>query len=160
MNVKIIFMLFFIFLVGIIPISFAEEENDRFLWKKSGWESKYFIHFQVQVRNIDDTLLSVTETFNGEYSSDSMTDLVYLEMPLKKVVEISNEEYEMRQVANPFELKLIEKDFLDPTDYLNTFDFGYDIDGQFTAVFHAYPAMFLTENSDIVTVQWTILKKI
>lgn len=156
MNVKIIFVLFCTFLVGIIPISFAEEENERFLWKKAEWESKYFIHFQVQVRNMDDTLFSVIETFNGKYRSDSMTDLVYLEMPLKKIVEISNKKYEMRQATNPFELK----DFLESSNYLADFNFGYDIDGQWTPVFHAYPAMFLTENSNIVTVQWTILKKI
>ena len=152
-------MLFFIFLVGIIPISFAEEENERFLWKKAGWESEYFIHFQVQVRNIDDTLTSVTETFNGRYSSGSMTDSVYLEMPLKKVVEISNKKYEMRQVTSLYDLEPIEKDLF-KQNYLNTFGIGVEISGQSTAVFQAYPAMFLVENSDIVTVQWTILKKI
>ena len=55
-----------------IPISFAEEENDGLLWKKTALlESEYFIHFQAQVRNIDGSLDSVIETFNGQYLLDS-----------------------------------------------------------------------------------------
>ncbi len=54
MNVSIIYMLFFAFLVSVIPTSFAEEENEIYNWQRSSMEdSDYFIHFQVQVRSID-----------------------------------------------------------------------------------------------------------
>ena len=62
-------------------------------------------------------------------------------------------------VTSPYDLEPIEKDLF-KQNYLNTFGIGVEISGQSTAVFQAYPAMFLVENSDIVTVQWTILKKI
>ena len=60
----------------------------------------------------------------------------------------------MRQLVH------IEKAYLKPNNTLSTFNVGYEIDGEYIAVFHAYPPFFLVENSDIVTVQWTIFKKI
>ena len=46
------------------------------------------------------------------------------------------------------------------TNVLSAFNVGYEIDGEYIAVFHAFPPFILVENSDTVTVQWTILKKI
>ena len=164
MNVSIICMLFFAFLVSVIPTSFAEEENDMFQWNRSTWDSDYFIHFQAQVRDIDGSLVSVIETFNGEYRSDSMTELVYSQLSLKQVVEISSQKYEMKQLGQ------IEKDFSKkmPGDWqqqgygytAGAYNIGYEHDGRYTSVFHAYPPVFLVEDNDIVTIQWTIFKKI
>ena len=75
-------MLFFAFLVGITPISFAEEDSKKISWEKATLESKYFIHFQAQTRNADGSLVSVTETVITEYLSDSRTDLAYSQLPL------------------------------------------------------------------------------
>ena len=164
MNVSIICMLFFAFLVGVIPTSFAEEENDMFLWNRATWDSDYFIHFQAQVRDIDGSFVSMVETFSGEYLSDSRTELVYSSLPLMKVVEITNEKYEMKQ------LEQIEKDFgkfgmqqwLGQTSgyTAGAYNVGYEHDGMYIAVFHAYPPVIIVEDNDIVTIQWTILKKI
>ena len=164
MNVSIIYMLFFAFLVSIIPTSFAEEENETFLWIAAGANSDYFIHFQAQVRDIDGSFVSMVETFSGEYLSDSRTELVYSSLPLMKVVEITNEKYEMKQ------LEQIEKDFgkfgmqqwLDQTSgyTAGAYNVGYFHDGMYTAVFHAYPPVIIVEDNDIVIIQWTILKKI
>ena len=148
-------MLFFAFLVGIIPISFAEEDSKKISWEKATLESKYFIHFQAQTRNADGSLVSVIETFHGEYLSDSRTDLAYSQLPLVDAsAEILNKKYEMRELVH------IEKAYLKPNNMLSTFNVGYEIDGEYIAVFHAFPPFFLVENSDIVTVQWTIFKKI
>ena len=160
MNVSIIYMLFFAFLVSIIPTSFAEEEN---VWKQASVNSDYFIHFQAQVRDVDGALVSVVETFNGEYLSDSRTELVYSQLPLKQVIEISNQKYEMKQ------LEQIDKAFSNlPSDStqaemtytVGVYNVGYEYDGRYTAVFHAYPPIFVVEDDHIVTIQWTILKKI
>ena len=148
-------MLFFAFLVGIIPISFAEEDSKKISWEKATLDSKYFIHFQAQTRNADGSLVSVIETFHGEYLSDSRTDLAYSQLPLVDASgKILDKKYEMRQLVH------IEKAYLKPNNTLSTFNVGYEIDGEYIAVFHAYPPFFLVENSDIVTVQWTIFKKI
>ena len=147
-------MLFFAFLVGITPISFAEEDSKKISWEKATLESKYFIHFQAQTRNADGSLVSVIETFHGEYLSNSKTEFAYSQLPLKQVVEISNKKYEMKQLEH------IEKAYLKPNDILSTFNIGYEIDGEYIAIFHAYPPFFLVENSDIVTIKWTIFKKI
>ena len=148
-------MLFFAFLVGIIPISFAEEDSKKISWEKATLESKYFIHFQAQTRNADGSLVSVIETIHGEYLSDSRSDLAYSQLPLVDVsVEILNKKYEMRELVH------IEKAYLKPNNILSTFNVGYEIDGEYVAVFHAFPPFFLVGNSDIVTMQWTIFKKI
>ena len=149
MNVSIIYMLFFAFLASVIPTSFAEEEN---VWKQASVNSDYFIHFQAQVRDIDGSFVSMVETFSGEYLSDSRTELVYSSLPLMKVVEITNEKYEMKQ------LEQIEKDFgkfgmqqwLDQTSgyTAGAYNVGYFQDGMYTAVFHAYPPVIIVEDNE------------
>ena len=148
-------MLFFAFLVGITPISFAEEDSKKISWEKATLESKYFIHFQAQTRNADGSLVSVIETFHGDYLSDSRTDLAYSQLPLVDAsAEILNKKYEMRQLVIPM------GSIPAPNNIVSAFNIGYEIDGEYVAVFHAFPPFFLVEYSDIVTVQWTIFKKI
>ena len=148
-------MLFFVFLVGIIPISFAEEDSKKISWEKATLESKYFIHFQAQTRNADGSLVSVIETLHGEYLSDSRTDLAYSQLPLVDAsAEILNKKYEMRELV--IQMESIPA----PENIVSAFNVGYEIDGEYVAVFHAFPPFILAEYSDIVTVQWTIFKKI
>ena len=148
-------MLFFAFLVGITPISFAEEDSKKISWEKATLESKYFVHFQAQTRNADGSLVSVIETVHGEYLSDSRTDLAYSQLPLVDAsAEILNKKYEMR------ELVIQMGSIPSPNDIVSAFNVGYEIDGEHVAVFHAFPPFILAEYSDIVTVQWTIFKKI
>jgi hypothetical protein len=148
-------MLFFAFLVCIIPISFAEEDSKKISWEKATLDSKYFIHFQAQTRNADDSLVSVIETFHGEYLSDSRTDLAYSQLPLVDAsTEILNKKYEMKQLV------ISMASIPSPNNIVSAFNVGYEIDGEYVAVFHAFPPFFLVEYSDIVTVQWTIFKKV
>jgi len=148
-------MLFFVFLVGIIPISFAEEDSKKISWEKATLDSKYFIHFQAQTRNADGSLVNVIETIHGEYLSDSRTDLAYSQLPLVNAsAEILNIKYEMRELVIPM------GSIPARSNVLSAFNVGYEIDGEYIAVFHAFPPFILVENSDIVTVQWTIFKKI
>ena len=154
-NVRIASMLFFVFLVGIIPISFAEEDSKKISWEKATLESKYFIHFQAQTRNADGLLVSVIETFHGEYLSDSRTDLAYSQLPLVDAsTEILNKKYEMRQLV------ISMGSIPAPENIVSAFNVGYEIDGEYVTIFHAFPPFILAENSDTVTVQWTISKKI
>ena len=148
-------MLFFAFLVGIIPISFAEEDSKKISWEKATLESKYFVHFQAQTRNADGSLVSVIETFHGEYLSDSRTDLAYSQLPLVDAsAEILNKKYEMRELV--IQMGSIPA----PENIVSAFNVGYEIDGEHVAVFHAFPPFILAENSDVITVQWTIFKRI
>ena len=148
-------MLFFVFLVGITPISFAEEDSKKISWEKATLESKYFVYFQAQTRNADGSLVSVTETFHGEYLSDSRTDLGYSQLPLvDAAAEILNKKYEMREFVRSME------SIPAPENIVSAFNVGYEIDGEYVAVFHAFPPFILAENTDVVTVQWTIFKKV
>ena len=148
-------MLFFVFLVGIIPISFAEEDSKKISWEKATLESKYFIHFQAQTRNADGSLVSVTETLITEYLSDSRTDLAYSQLPLVDAsTKILNEKYEMRQLV------ISMGSIPAPENTMSAFNVGYEIDGEYVTIFHAFPPFILAENSDIITIQWTIFKKI
>ena len=154
-NVRIVSMLFFAFLVGITPISFAEEDSKKISWEKATLDSKYFIHFQAETRNADGSLVSVNETLLTEYLSDSRTDLTYSQLPLVDAsAEILNKKYEMRQLVMSME------SIPALNDIVSAFNIGYEIDGEYIAVFHAFPPFFLAEYSDIVTVQWTIFKKV
>ena len=154
-DVRIVSMLFFVFLVGIIPISFAEEDSKKISWEKATLESKYFIHFQAQTRNADGSLVSVIETLHGEYLSDSRTDLAFSQLPLVDAsAEILNKKYEMRELVIQME------SIPSPNNIVSAFNGGYKIDGEYVAVFHAFAPFILAENSDVVTVQWTIFKKI
>ena len=147
-------MLFFAFLVGIIPISFAEEDSKKISWEKATLDSKYFIHFQTQTRNADGSLVSVTETTVTEYLSDSRTDLAYSQLPLVDAsTKILNQKYEMRQLVISME------SIPAPNNILSDFNISYE-NGEYTVIFHAFPPFILAEISDIVTVQWTIFKKI
>ena len=153
-SVGIVSMLFFAFLVGIIPISFAEEDSKKISWEKATLESKYFVHFQAQTRNADGSLVSVIETFHSEYLSDSRTDLAYSELPLVDAsTEILNKKYEMRQLV------ISMGSIPTRSGVLSVFNVGYE-NGEYAAVFHAFPPFILVENSDTVTVQWTIFKKV
>ena len=148
-------MLFFAFLVGIIPISFAEEDSKKLSWEEATLESKYFIHFQAQTRNADGSLVSVVETFHTEYLSDSRTDLGYSQLPLVDASgKILNKKYEMRQLV------ISMGSIPAPENIVSAFNVGYEIDGEYVTIFHAFPPFILAENSDTVTVQWTIFKKI
>ena len=148
-------MLFFAFLVGITPISFAEEDSKKISWEKATLESKYFIHFQAQTRNADGSLVSVTETVITEYLSDSRTDLAYSQLPLVDTsTKILNKKYEMRQLV------ISMGSIPAPENIVSAFNVGYEIDGEYVTIFHAFPPFILAENSDIITVQWTIFKKI
>jgi len=147
-------MLFFAFLVCIIPISFAEEDSKKISWEKATLESKYFVHFQAQTRNADGSLVSVIETVHGEYLLDSRTDLAYSQLPLVDAsAEILNKKYEMRELV--IQMESIPA----PENIVSAFNVGYE-NGEYTAVFHAFPPFLIVENSDTVTVQWTIFKKI
>ena len=147
-------MLFFSFLVGITPISFAEEDSKKISWEKATLDSKYFIHFQAQTRNADGSLVSVIETSYAEYLSDSRTDLAYSQLPLVDAsAEILNKKYEMRELVIPM------GSITARSNVLSAFNVGYE-NGEYTAVFHAFPPFLIVENSDTVTVQWTIFKKI
>ena len=147
-------MLFFAFLVGITPISFAEEDSKKISWEQATLESKYFIHFQAQIRNADGLLVSVTETVITEYLSDSRTDLAYSQLPLVDTsTKILNKKYEMRQLV------ISMGSIPAPNNILSAFNVSYE-NGEYTPIFYAFPPFILAENSDIVTIQWTILKKI
>ena len=148
-------MLFFAFLVGITPISFAEEDSKNISCEKATLESKYFVHFQAQTRNADGSLVSVIETVHGEYLLDNRTDLAYSQLPLVDAsAEILNKKYEMKQLV------ISIASTPSPNNIVAAFNVGYEIDGEYVAVFHAFPPFILVEYSDIVTVQWTIFKKV
>ena len=148
-------MLFFAFLVGIIPISFAEEDSKKISWEKATLESKYFVHFQAQTRSADGSLVNVVETLHSHYLSDSRTDLAYSQLPLVDAsAEILNKKYEMRELV--IQMGSIPA----PENIVSAFNVGYEIDGEHVAVFHAFPPFILAENSDVITVQWTIFKRI
>ena len=80
---------------------------------------------------------------------------LYLKLPLVDASgKILNKKYEMRQLV------ISMGSIPAPENIVSAFNVGYEIDGEYVTIFHAFPPFILAENSDTVTVQWTIFKKI
>ena len=70
-----------------------KDENNVNLTSSMG--SKYLIHLQVVVRDVQDKLVSVTEAIHGSYIPDELTDQIFDEnMGKKEIIDIDKIRYE------------------------------------------------------------------
>ena len=119
-------------------------------------DSKYQIHIQVQVRNEQGQLVSISEASQGNYVPEGITDLMFEKLGKKEIVTIDNIKYEKAQyVDSPM------KD--DKVDYISVWALMAcgEILGhghKCVSVFQASTAVGLVTQTDVVTNQWTILR--
>ena len=128
-------------------------------------DSKYQVHLQVEVRNAQGQLISVSGAVHGKYLLHEITDYVIDTETLgffgeKEIIIIDNIKYEKVQYTVTREAYQLP-DY--STDFLTKWrvDINADIDGHgLTAIslFQAFVPLYLVAEDDVLTFHWTILR--
>ena len=159
---------------------FADSDNVNMASVK---DSKYLIHLQVVVRDAQGGLVSILETFSGEYLQNELTDYLFdQKLGEKEIVTISNVKYEKIRIIDaptldqrlvglypvltetPMELNIQTSKQL---EWISNWIVHYCAD--FKSIGHEFqcipifstlaPTAALTEG-DVVVNQWTILREL
>ena len=128
-------------------------------------DSKYQVHLQVEVRNAQGQLISVSGAVHGKYLLHEITDYVVDTETLgffgeKEIIIIDNIKYEKVQYTVTREAYQLP-DY--STDFLTKWrvDINADIDGHgLTSItlFQAFAPLYLVAEDDVLTFHWTILR--
>jgi hypothetical protein len=136
-----------------------KDQDQQNLAKTTDSNSKYQIHLQVEIRNVQGQLISIAETSHGYYILEGISDLVFYEkLGEKKIVTIDNIKYEKAQyVDSPMKE--------DEVDYITMW--ALMVCGEIlghghkcVSVFQASTDVGLIAQTDVVTNQWTILREL
>ena len=125
-------------------------------------DSKYQVHLQVEVRNAQGQLISISETSHVNHIPHEITDNTFNTMLGKKeIITIDDIEYEIVQFSDSFE----RTGFLDMSDHELAARWVVEICGEIhghdpkcMSVFQASTAAVLVTQTDVVTNHWTILR--
>ena len=137
-------------------------------------DSKYQVYLQVEVRNAQGQLISITETTHVKYIPHEITDDVFDTMLGKKeIITINNIKYEKIQFSDTYRYtdttmtyhnqNLFDLSDREPTgrwvveicgESLNKFGF------ECAKIFQSRTSIVWLELDDVTTSNWTILKKI
>ena len=125
---------------------------------------KYLVHIQVEVRNAQEQLVSITESRLGEYMHYEIPDYVFdSTISQKEIITVGKIKYEKVQ----FEISSESSDMEDsPSErkYGNNLRFslcGTSEHDKFTCINLQSARYFvLTESGDVVISKWTVLRMI
>lgn len=115
-------------------------------------DSKYLGHVILQVRNAQETLVSVTVSDVIGYLPHEITDEYLNSSPVKEIVEINGQRYEKREFV---EILHAEK-----SAFMGKAVLGYDKLGFDIHTFDVLPHGITIEKGDTLRADWTILRKI
>jgi len=140
---------------------YKDENNVNYVSTK---DSKYQIYIQVQVRNEQGQLVSISESDHGNYIPHEISNFVFNEkLGKKEIITIGDIKYEKVQYTNTFDMKQLEHT-IEPTSaflgYLAVKLCG-EIGGHgFSCVpiFQADTAVGVISETDVITTNWTILR--
>ena len=130
-------------------------------------DSKYQIYIQVQVRNEQGQLVSISEASRGNYLPHEMTDYVFNEkLGKKEIIIIDNIKYEKVQYINTVDMKQL-KHTIDPTSaFIGSLvvNFcGEIVSGHgfsCISIFQIDTAIGVLSETDVITNKWTILREL
>ena len=127
-------------------------------------DSKYQVHLQVEVRNAQGQLISISETTNVNHIPHEITDNTFNTMLGKKeIVTIDNIKYEKVQYTGMFGMEQLVPIDKRPSHYIQIWfisfcsvfnDHGYTC----VAPFQATTAAVSLVEDDVVENRWTILR--
>ena len=148
----------------------------------SNKDSKYQMHIQVVVRNAQGQLVSVSETSGGEYLPHKLTDAIFDQrMDEKEIITIDGVKYEKAVLANtptieqrvvglfpiftgePMEINIQtskHQEWLAAWKFHYCDEFGMGHGLTCVPIFSTLTSTVSIEESDVVTMQWTILREI
>ena len=145
---------------------FKDQDHQNFA-KTTNSNSKYQIHLQVEIRNVQGQLISIAETSHGNYIPHEISDLLFYEhLDVKpEIVIIDNIKYEkVRYVNAPSKDKYDDWSGADITvEYflMSALMLCGEIHGhdpQCMPVFQSSTHAILLTETDVATNHWTILR--
>ena len=87
---------------------FKDQDRINFT-KTTDSNSKYQIHLQVEIRNAQGQLVSISEASHGKYIPHEITNFVFNEkLGKKEIITIGDIKYEKIQYADTFDMKQLE----------------------------------------------------
>tara|TARA_B100000749_G_scaffold10870_1_gene9087 strand:+ start:62 stop:586 length:525 start_codon:yes stop_codon:yes gene_type:complete len=130
-------------------------------------DSKYQIYIQVQVRNEQGQLVSISEASRGNYLPHEMTDYVFNEkLGKKEIIIIDNIKYEKVQYINTVDMKQL-KHTIDPTsafigslvvNFCGEIISGHEF--SCISIFQIDTSVGVLSETDVITNKWTILREL
>ena len=114
--------------------------------------SKYLGYVQIEVRNSNGVLVSVTESDTLDYLPFAITDEFLNESKADTIVSLNNKNYEIYELKEIFHA---EEDIFIGKVTLGTDKIGYDIN-----VFSSFINGFTVEHGDIAIAHWTIFRQV
>ena len=128
-------------------------------------DTKWIMHLQVEIRNAQNQLVTLTETVYGYYIPHEIADYAFdTLMGEKEIITIDNIKYEKSTYSGkpPME-ELISEIDVGRTHFNGNWQL--ELCGDFVGhdyvcipVFHANTALLPLEISDVVTTHWTVLR--
>ena len=127
-------------------------------------DSKYQVHLQVEVRNTQDQLISITETAHVNHIPHEITDNVFNTMLGKKeIVTIDNTKYEKAQYVGIFDIEQLLTPARKPSHFIGSWTINlcqvFDKHG-YTCIspWQANTDYVSLEEDDVVKNHWNILR--
>ena len=127
-------------------------------------DSKYQVHLQVEVRNAQGQLISISETTNVDHIPHEITDNTFDEMlGEKEIITIDNVKYEKVQYTGTLDIEQLLPPSNKPSHFIGNWVISlckvFDNHG-YTCIdpWQANPAFVSLEENDVVKNHWTILR--
>ena len=127
-------------------------------------DSKYQIHLQVEIRNAQGQLVSISEASHGKYIPHEITNFVFNEkLGKKEIITIGDIKYEKIQYADTFDMKQLEHTIEPSSGFLRYTHLNLrgEIGGpaiSCVAIFQTNTDLVVITVTDVITNQWTILR--
>ena len=142
---------------------FKDQDRINFT-KTTDSNSKYQIHLQVEIRNAQGQLVSISEASHGKYIPHEITNFVFNEkLGKKEIATIDDIKYEKVQYTNTFDMKQLENPIDSSAGFFGSLDISFcgEISGhgfRCVPIFHIRTTVGIISETDVVTNHWTILR--
>jgi len=141
----ILLLLFTIPILILIPhIVFAEDDLEKFLVKSDN--TKYIIFAQMEIRNSSDELVGVIIPRSYYYLDHSLTQKLLDQIPVKEIISLDNENYEMREIITEIYLQ-------ENNHFLDRISLTYDSN----TIFYGTELGYVIGEGDKLTTKWKIM---
>ena len=127
-------------------------------------DSKYQIYLQVEVRNVEGQLISISESNYGSVIPHKITDLTFDEkLGKKEIITIGDTKYEKALYRGPLDVKQMLSNTSERPHFIGLWKIQLcgEVDGheyRCMAAFQANTALVSLTEEDVVINQWTILR--
>ena len=127
-------------------------------------DTKWIMHLQVEIRNAQNQLVTLTETVYGYYIPHEIADYAFdTLMGEKEIITIDNIKYEKSTYSAKPPMEKLISEYNRPRHFNGNWQFNLcaDFVGHdyvCIPVFHTNTALLPLEISDVVTTHWTVLR--